>query len=343
MNLLRPAATAALLACLAALPACKGGGSGGETHGSYRVLDTFTDNVDRKKAKENATDVLSKYAGEPNLCLVGLWAYNPPAILSAVKDKNKGGGQVKIVGFDEDEATLHGIAEGDVYATVVQDPYGFGYESVQMMARLIKGDESTLPQGGIKSVPHRVIKKDNVATFEAELKDRMKPQPAPEPNAGRPTVALVSNNSEMFWTICEAGARAAERDLKDKPDLAVNVVFQRPSNATVAEQKQIIDDLVSKGVKAIAVSVINPENQAAHLNSVAERIPLITQDNDAPNTKRRCYIGTDNVKAGREVGRLIKQAMPQGGAIAIFVGQLEPLNARQRRQGVLDELDGKPE
>jgi ribose transport system substrate-binding protein len=340
MKLLRPAAVAALVAALATLPACTGG-STGEMHGNYRVLGTFTDNANRAKAKENATDVLSRFAGEANLCMVGLWAYNPPAILGAVKDKGKAG-QVKIVGFDEDRATLQGIRDGEVYATVVQDPFGFGYESVQTMARLIRGDDSTVPKDGIRAVPHRVIKKDNVAEFEAQLDERMKPHEAPQPSGARPVVALVSNNSEQFWNICEAGARAAERELKDKP-LAVDVVFRRPSNATAAEQQQIIDDLLSKGVKAIAISVIDPKNQVDYLNSIAARVPLITQDNDAPATKRRCYIGTDNLKAGRAVGKLIKEAMPQGGAVAIFVGQLEPLNAQQRRQGVLDELDGKPE
>jgi ribose transport system substrate-binding protein len=342
MNLLRLAAPAALLAGLAALPACNSGGPTGETHGNYRVLGTFTDNASRAKAKENATDVLSRHAGEANLCMVGLWAYNPPAILGAVTDKGKAG-QVKIVGFDEDDATLQGIAKGEVYATVVQDPYGFGYESVQMMARLIRGDDSTVPKGGIKAVPHRVIKKDNVAEFEKQLKERTKPQEAPKPSGTRPVVALVSNNSEQFWNICEAGARAAERELQADPKLAVDLVFRRPSNATAAEQQQIIDDLLSKGAKAIAISVIDPKNQVEYLDGIAARVPLITQDNDAPATKRRCYIGTDNLKAGREVGKLIKEAMPQGGAVAVFVGQLEPLNAQQRRQGVLDELDGKPE
>src|SRR5262249_18294851 len=77
------------------------------------------------------------------------------------------------------------------------------------------------------------------------------------------------------------------------------------------------------------------------LNRVAERIPVITQDNDAPDSKRLCYIGTDNYEAGLAVGKMVKEVMPSGGTIAIFVGKPDPLNARQRRQGVLDELAGK--
>ena len=35
------------------------------------------------------------------------------------------------------------------------------------------------------------------------------------------------------------------------------------------------------------------------LNEVAEQALLFTQDSDAPDSKRACYVGTDNVAAGR--------------------------------------------
>ena len=40
--------------------------------------------------------------------LVGLWSYNGPAILNAVKDAGKVG-KVKIVSFDEEDETLTGV------------------------------------------------------------------------------------------------------------------------------------------------------------------------------------------------------------------------------------------
>ncbi len=156
--------------------------------------------------------------------------------------------------------------------------------------------------------------------------------PACKGSSGKPKVAFVTNNPEAFWTIAEAGCRKAETEF------GVEVIFRRPSAGDPALQKEIIDILLSQEIKAIAVSVINPEGQRSHLNEIAAKVPLLTQDNDAPDSNRLCYIGTNNYLAGREVGKLVKEAIPQGGVIAIFVGQREPLNARQRRQGVLDEL-----
>jgi ribose transport system substrate-binding protein len=145
-------------------------------------------------------------------------------------------------------------------------------------------------------------------------------------------VAFVSNNAEEFWTIAEAGTHKAAEEL------GVEVLFRRPPTGTAAEQKEIIEDLLTQQVKAMAISVNDPTNQLSLLNRVADRIPLITQDNDAPESKRLCYIGTNNYVAGRAVGKLVKEVMPDGGHIAIFVGKPDPLNARERRQGVLDEL-----
>ena len=81
--------------------------------------------------------------------MVGLWAYNPPAILAAVNDDVKEGklGQIKIVGFDENAETLQGIDDGNIYGTVVQNPQ-FGYQSVKMMAALVAAaTRSKVPAG----------------------------------------------------------------------------------------------------------------------------------------------------------------------------------------------------
>jgi ribose transport system substrate-binding protein len=53
------------------------------------------------------------------------------------------------------------------------------------------------------------------------------------------------------------------------------------------------------------------------------------------------YIGTDNYDAGRLCGKLVKEAMPDGGSVYVFVGRIEPDNARRRRQGLIDELMGR--
>ena len=73
--------------------------------------------------------------------MVGLYSYNAPQILAAVKDAGKVG-QIKIVAFDEDPVTLKAIDAGEMYGTICQQPYEFGYQSIKMLHRLVvKGEK----------------------------------------------------------------------------------------------------------------------------------------------------------------------------------------------------------
>ena len=143
--------------------------------------------------------------------------------------------------------------------------------------------------------------------------------------------AYVTNGVDPFWDLCAAGVRIAEKEF------GVKCEVHMPTKGVV-DQKRILEAMVAKGVKGIAVSPVDPENQTGHLNEIAQVTELITHDADAPESDRLVYIGTDNYKAGRALGQLVKEAIPDGGEVMIFVGRLEQLNARQRRQGVIDEL-----
>lgn len=153
--------------------------------------------------------------------------------------------------------------------------------------------------------------------------------------AKKPKLAFVTNCVAEFWTVGSFGVEAAKKEFD------VDAVVRMPANGTAEEQKRILEDLLSKGVQGIALSPKDPENMTALLDKVASRAVLITHDSDAPKSKRLCYVGMDNYDAGRMCGQLVKQAMPNGGAVVILVGNLDQDNARRRRQGVIDELLGR--
>jgi len=148
-------------------------------------------------------------------------------------------------------------------------------------------------------------------------------------------VGFVTNCAVEFWAVAEAGARVAAK-AND-----VDLVVRMPPNATTAEQKRYLEDLVSSGIDGIAISPKDPDNMTALLNGVAERCLLITHDSDAPKSNRLCYIGVENYEAGRMCGQLLEEAMPDGGPVVIVVGTLDQDNARHRRQGVIDYLLGR--
>jgi ribose transport system substrate-binding protein len=138
--------------------------------GKFIVLGTMTDQFDRAKAKANVEDTVTRH---PDIAgMVGLFEYNPPAILEAL-DRTGKLGKVKVIGFDENPSTLEGIKSGNVVATVVQNPYQYGYESIQTLNELHKGNKSVIPENKFVDIPARVIDKANVDAFWQEIKDRL--------------------------------------------------------------------------------------------------------------------------------------------------------------------------
>jgi len=112
--------------------------------GNIQIVDTLVDATKTDVARKNAQDALAKY---PDLAgLVGLYSYNGPAILTAVRDAGKAG-KVKIVCFDDDTATLAGIAAGDIHGTVVQISTRIGYETIYRMDKYLNGEKKQLSEG----------------------------------------------------------------------------------------------------------------------------------------------------------------------------------------------------
>jgi len=148
-------------------------------------------------------------------------------------------------------------------------------------------------------------------------------------------VAFVTNNASDYWTIARKGTEKAQAEIPN-----VEVDFRIDSDGTAAEQQRVVDDLLAKGIEGIAISPVDPVNQTPMLNKAAAQALVITQDSDASNSNRVCYIGTDNVAAGRQAGELVKEALPDGGKIMVFVGVLDAANAQQRYQGLKEALQG---
>ncbi|MFN3240333.1 MAG: sugar-binding protein [Planctomycetota bacterium] len=141
----------------------------------WEIRATFTSQMDPQKAKAAAQDSLTRWSDLRGM--VGLFAYEPPVILDAVKSANRLD-QIAIVGFDEDAATLKGIRDGEIHGTVVQNPYEYGHRSITLLAKLLAAEDEAarkalLPESGTIVVPARQIRKANVQAFWDDLNQKL--------------------------------------------------------------------------------------------------------------------------------------------------------------------------
>jgi len=306
--------------------------------GRYTVLGILTDNQDNSKAKENAETTLLRH---PDVgCLVGLWSQNTPMILAALRSSDAIG-EVAVVGFDEHPDTLAGIRQGSVHGTIVQQPYAFGYRSVQWLTELAKGREVPVPPSGQIIIPHQAITGENVSQFASEMQ-QIRAGQGPllagetELDGSGIRVAYITNSIDPFWTLAEHGCRRAAEQFGCEVDV------QMPSSGSIEEQKRFLESNIAAGLDGIAISPIDPENQTQMINQACEATRVICHDSDAPSSRREFYLGTSNYLAGRAAGKLIKEVLPKGGKVMLFVGKMEVLNAQERSAGIMDELADRP-
>jgi ribose transport system substrate-binding protein len=151
----------------------------------------------------------------------------------------------------------------------------------------------------------------------------------------KPQLVFVVNGASDFWKIAEAGVAKAQSEL---PDYDMKLVY--PEQAAAAIQQRLMDDLVAAGADAIMVSAVDPKTSTEALNRIGGEVPLFTTDSDAPDSNRIAYIGSSNVELGEAAGKLMVEALPNGGDCIGFVGLPGADNARERIEGINKSLEG---
>jgi ribose transport system substrate-binding protein len=153
--------------------------------------------------------------------------------------------------------------------------------------------------------------------------------------ADKKTLVFVANGASDFWKAAEAGVKKANAELPN-----YDMQFKYPSQSAAAIQQRLMDDLVAAGVSGIMVSAVDPKTETEALAKIAKQTLLLTTDSDAAKSGRVAYIGSSNVAAGKQVGEILKKALPDGGKCMAFVGLPGADNAKERIQGIKDVIGG---
>jgi len=152
-------------------------------------------------------------------------------------------------------------------------------------------------------------------------------------------IVLVTNGKDPFWTAVYTGMKKAEEELNlGEAKLKVDM---QPGDFTDDGQINILNQLAGQtDVAAVAISPVDPKSTgiAKAMKRLREQgIHVITLDSDMDREKHRdsrlLYIGTNNVVAGRELGKAAKGLDPDGARYVTFVGLTAAANAIERSQG----------
>lgn len=148
------------------------------------LIGFLTDEGDVEKVKEN---IITALAEHPDLaCIVGMNAMHGPIIVDTLKSNDRIA-NVTIVAFDEEEGTLAGIEAGHIYATIAQDPYKYGFETIRLLCSLHRqgGSEVPIVGGGTVNILAEPIRQENLQAFRDKLRSRTE-QVAPAHSSAKP-------------------------------------------------------------------------------------------------------------------------------------------------------------
>ena len=152
---------------------------------------------------------------------------------------------------------------------------------------------------------------------------------------------VVKGLDNPFFEQIHLGCEKANGELKGT---GYTCLYTGPaSSADEAGEIQIVDDLLTKGVSAIAISPSNAPLMANLLKQRAPKIPIMTIDADLGKDDaalRKTYLGTDNYLMGVKFAGYLQKAKPSGGTICLQLGNVAADNINARAAGTRDTLAG---
>lgn len=156
----------------------------------------------------------------------------------------------------------------------------------------------------------------------------------PKPTS-RAKYVFLAGGADPYWQLCVDGAKSAAERLGAEVEVRVP---KGEGAAGLDEQLAWLGDLNAADIDGVAVGPIDPERQTTLLNSLAEKTTVVTVDSDAPSSRRMFYVGSSNYEAGEIAARLTREALPEGGEVAVLLASLAKTNAAERNEGFAEAM-----
>jgi ribose transport system substrate-binding protein len=160
------------------------------------------------------------------------------------------------------------------------------------------------------------------------------------PHSPTENYILVATNIKLpYWQAAATGLKQAASELQVKYEVV------GPDTYDPKAQHEEFQRLLARPQKptGILISASDPELMKGDIDAaIAQGIPVIAIDADAPSSKRLFFVGTDNYKAGNMAGKVAADRMKGKGNVVVFTmpGQA---NLADRLRGYQDAFASHPQ
>jgi ribose transport system substrate-binding protein len=149
---------------------------------------------------------------------------------------------------------------------------------------------------------------------------------------------LVSTNIKVqYWQQAFAGLNRAGAQLQVKTEQV------GPDTYDPKGQHEEFLNVLKQKPSGILVSASDPKLLKGDIDAaIAQGVPVITIDADAPESKRLTFIGTDNYKAGVMGARVVASRLQGKGNVVVYT-MPEQANLKDRLRGYTDVFEEHPQ
>jgi ribose transport system substrate-binding protein len=149
---------------------------------------------------------------------------------------------------------------------------------------------------------------------------------------------FVSANTKVpYWQEAAAGFNRAATQMH------VHAEFVGPETYDPKAQHEQFQDILKQKPTGILVSASSPGLLNQDIDAaIAQGVPVIAVDSDAPDSKRLFFIGTDNYKAGVMGARMLAKGLAGKGNVVVFTIP-EQANLKDRLRGYTDVFAEHPQ
>ena len=152
------------------------------------------------------------------------------------------------------------------------------------------------------------------------------------------TIAVIPKGTmHVFWKSIHAGAKQAEKELKD-----VSIIWQGP---VVEDQRDaqisLLETFIQKRVDGIVVAPLDDKALVAPVLAAGKAgIPVVIIDSDLADPDAYVsFVATDNVKGGMLGAQRIAELLgDKGGKVILLRYQVGSASTENREKGFLDEI-----
>ena len=149
---------------------------------------------------------------------------------------------------------------------------------------------------------------------------------------------LIAANVKLpYWQQVSAGlAKAAAQ-------LGVKATLVGPDTYDIKAQHNQVLNVLKQKPTGILVSASDPNLLKDDIDAaIAQGVPVVTLDSDAPASKRLTFIGTDNYRAGVMGARLAARQLKFRGTVVVY-SMPEQNNLAERLRGYQDVFETYPQ